>query len=79
MHYIESHLLPVTAKYCKANSVDDLSVGKNREMENFSDLFQNLIEASRKHEQYRDKECINMIASEGLKSPSSQPDALLLT
>ena len=39
-------------------------------MEKFSDLFQNLIEASRKHEQYRDKECINMIASEGLKSPA---------
>ena len=39
-------------------------------MENFSDLFQNLIEASRKHEEYRDKECINMIASEGLKSPA---------
>jgi glycine hydroxymethyltransferase len=29
-----------------------------------------LIEASRKHEQYRDKECINMIASEGIKSPA---------
>ena len=39
-------------------------------MENFLDLVQNLIEASRKHEQYRDKECINMIASEGLKSPA---------
>ncbi|MGD0643678.1 MAG: serine hydroxymethyltransferase [Candidatus Bathyarchaeia archaeon] len=39
-------------------------------MENFSDLFLDLVEASRKHEQYRDKECINMIASEGLKSPA---------
>jgi glycine hydroxymethyltransferase len=39
-------------------------------MEKFSDLFQNLIAASRKHEQYRDKECVNMIASEGLKSPA---------
>jgi glycine hydroxymethyltransferase len=39
-------------------------------MEDFSDLFKSLIEASRKHEQYRDKECINMIASEGLKSPA---------
>ena len=39
-------------------------------MDNFSDLFENLIEASRKHEQYREKECINMIASEGLKSPA---------
>ena len=39
-------------------------------MEKFSDLVLNLIEATRKHEQYRDKECINMIASEGLKSPA---------
>lgn len=39
-------------------------------MDTFSDLFESLIEASRKHEQYRDKECINMIASEGLKSPA---------
>ncbi len=39
-------------------------------MEKFSELFLNLTEASRKHEQYRDKECINMIASEGLKSPA---------
>jgi glycine hydroxymethyltransferase len=39
-------------------------------MEKFSDLILNLIEASRKHEQYRDKECVNMIASEGLKSPA---------
>ncbi len=39
-------------------------------MENFSNLVLDLIEASRKHEQYRDKECINMIASEGLKSPA---------
>jgi len=39
-------------------------------MEDFSDLFTKLIEASRKHETYRDKECINMIASEGLKSPA---------
>ena len=39
-------------------------------MEHFSDLFQNLIEATRKHEQYREKECVNMIASEGLKSPA---------
>ena len=39
-------------------------------MENFSNLVLDLIEASRKHEQYRDKQCINMIASEGLKSPA---------
>jgi glycine hydroxymethyltransferase len=39
-------------------------------MEDFADLFTKLIEASRKHEKYRDLECINMIASEGLKSPA---------
>jgi len=39
-------------------------------MEKFSDLILNIVDASRKHEQYRDKECINMIASEGLKSPA---------
>jgi glycine hydroxymethyltransferase len=39
-------------------------------MENFSNIVQNLIEATSRHEQYRDKECINMIASEGLKSPA---------
>jgi glycine hydroxymethyltransferase len=39
-------------------------------MENFSDLVADLVEATRKHEQYRDKECINLIASEGLKSPA---------
>jgi glycine hydroxymethyltransferase len=39
-------------------------------MENFSDLILKLIEASRKHEQYRDEECVNLIASEGLKSPA---------
>ncbi len=39
-------------------------------MEDLPELVVDLIEASRKHEQYRDKECINMIASEGLKSPA---------
>lgn len=39
-------------------------------MENFSDLVLKLIEASRNHEYYRDVECINLIASEGLKSPA---------
>jgi glycine hydroxymethyltransferase len=39
-------------------------------MENLPNLVADLIEATRKHEQYRDKECINMIASEGLKSPA---------
>jgi len=39
-------------------------------MEDFYDLFGKLIENSRNHERYRDQECINMIASEGLKSPA---------
>jgi len=39
-------------------------------MENFSDLVLKLIDASRNHEYYRDAECINLIASEGLKSPA---------
>ncbi len=39
-------------------------------MQDFYDLFLNLIQASQNHEQYRDKQCINMIASEGLKSPA---------
>ena len=39
-------------------------------MEDFSDLVLKLIEASQKHEKYRDTECINLIASEGLKSPA---------
>ncbi|MCW4025594.1 MAG: serine hydroxymethyltransferase [Candidatus Bathyarchaeota archaeon] len=34
------------------------------------DLVAHLIEASKTHEQYRDQECINMIASEGTKSPA---------
>ena len=39
-------------------------------MEPFSELFIDLIEASRTHEVYRDEKCINLIASEGLKSPA---------
>jgi len=39
-------------------------------MEDFTDLVLKLVEASRNHEQYRDVECINLIASEGLKSPA---------
>ncbi|MEM2108056.1 MAG: serine hydroxymethyltransferase [Candidatus Bathyarchaeia archaeon] len=39
-------------------------------MDDFAELFLKLIEASRNHEQYRDVECINLIASEGLKSPA---------
>lgn len=39
-------------------------------MKDLPALVADLVEASEKHEQYRDKECINMIASEGLKSPA---------
>jgi glycine hydroxymethyltransferase len=39
-------------------------------MHDFSNLVLKLIEASQNHESYRDKECINLIASEGLKSPA---------
>jgi glycine hydroxymethyltransferase len=39
-------------------------------MENFSDLFTKLVEATRNHERYRETECLNMIASEGIKSPA---------
>jgi len=39
-------------------------------MENFADLTEKLVDASRNHEKYRNSECINMIASEGLKSPA---------
>ncbi len=43
---------------------------KGKEMEAFSDLILKLVDATRNHERYRDSECINMIASEGLKSPA---------
>ncbi len=39
-------------------------------MKDFNDTFMDLVQASKMHEQYRDKECINLIASEGLKSPA---------
>lgn len=39
-------------------------------MEEFFKTTLELIEASEKHEAYRDAECINLIASEGLKSPA---------
>lgn len=39
-------------------------------MESLPHLVADIVEATRKHEQYRDKECINMIASEGIKSPA---------
>ena len=39
-------------------------------MEDFSNLMLELVEASQNHEHYRDVECVNLIASEGLKSPA---------
>jgi glycine hydroxymethyltransferase len=39
-------------------------------MDEFRELALDLIQASQKHEQYRDQQCINLIASEGLKSPA---------
>ncbi|MFB3890330.1 MAG: serine hydroxymethyltransferase, partial [Candidatus Bathyarchaeia archaeon] len=39
-------------------------------MDEFSDLVLKLVEATRNHERYRDVECVNLIASEGLKSPA---------
>jgi glycine hydroxymethyltransferase len=39
-------------------------------MDDFYDLFIKLTENTRSHERYRDQECINMIASEGIKSPA---------
>ena len=39
-------------------------------MKDLSELFQDIVEETKKHEQYRGKECINMIASEGIKSPA---------
>ncbi len=45
-------------------------VGVKMTMENFFEMALELVEASRAHERYRDEECINLIASEGLKSPA---------
>ena len=39
-------------------------------MDDFADLVLKLVDATRNHERYRDVECINLIASEGLKSPA---------
>ena len=38
--------------------------------EKFFEIALELVEASTEHEKYRDTECINLIASEGLKSPA---------
>ena len=39
-------------------------------MEALPNIVGDIVQATRKHEQYRGKECINMIASEGIKSPA---------
>ena len=43
---------------------------REAKMDSFSELILKLVDASRNHEYYRDVECINLIASEGLKSPA---------
>ncbi len=37
---------------------------------NYYQIIQKLVESTKKHEVYRRTECINLIASEGLKSPA---------
>jgi glycine hydroxymethyltransferase len=45
--------------------------GRNKKLEKeFFELAMELIESSKAHEKYRGEECINLIASEGLKSPA---------
>ena len=39
-------------------------------MDDFADLVLKMVDATRNHERYRDVECVNLIASEGLKSPA---------
>ncbi len=39
-------------------------------MEDFYNSVAKLVQATKNHEHYRDQQCINMIASEGLKSPA---------
>jgi len=39
-------------------------------MEDYNKTFLELIQATKTHEKYRSKECVNLIASEGLKSPA---------
>jgi glycine hydroxymethyltransferase len=47
-----------------------LERGDKSMKEDFFELFLELVESSVAHEEYRDEECINLIASEGLKSPA---------
>jgi glycine hydroxymethyltransferase len=54
------------------NQLDALKILGGRPMveDEFLDSALGLIDASEAHERYRGKECINLIASEGLKSPA---------
>jgi glycine hydroxymethyltransferase len=54
------------------NQRDALKILRGRPMvkDEFLDSALGLIDASENHEQYRGEECINLIASEGLKSPA---------
>jgi len=45
-------------------------IQRGAKVKDLSELFQDIVEETKKHEQYRGKECINMIASEGIKSPA---------
>jgi glycine hydroxymethyltransferase len=47
-----------------------IQLGDKQKMKTLPDLVADIVDATQKHEQYREKECINMIASEGLKSPA---------
>ena len=45
-------------------------IQRGKKVKDLPELVQEVVQATKQHEQYRDKECINMIASEGIKSPA---------
>ena len=52
------------------NALINCNGGKWAVEDDFLRLAIQLIESSKEHERYRGEECINLIASEGLKSPA---------
>jgi glycine hydroxymethyltransferase len=52
------------------NALEEMFGGKRAVEDEFLKLALGLIDASAAHERYRGKECVNLIASEGLKSPA---------
>ena len=52
------------------NALRNCLGGKRAMEDDFLKLALGLLKASEDHERYRGKECINLIASEGLKSPA---------